>query len=356
VASAYAAVWRDRDGRAVKTTTDQFYCLEPKNLRDFAARTEDGEFEVPFRCRECLNCRRYDAWVLRCEMAETYKEVSDELWIVIVEADLPEHARLAARIRRSLAGSWEPCLYRLGVSAFALVARGERPALQLVRALRARTCRVEKVGRKRKPRQFRALTREVLGERAAYGAWTNRFYHRGRIRLPHERFVGELRGGIRKRHPEAKGGVRAWKRGVWLDASLAAKGSELMALILKRDGHLNGRKCTHEKCPPERCHYAHRAPAGAFSINQRPRVSAASVSLNDRISECAAGAGDRVPLGTTTPADRNPPAARPSLPKTYSNSVTGSRDAGSLHGERRKLRAIFDRWVEKGWLKKSDTT
>ena len=351
-----AAVWRDSDGRVVKTTTDEFYCMNPRQPRDFAARTDDGEFEVVLRCRDCANCRRYEERRLRQELAETYKGVTDELWIVTVEAYLSEHSRLAARIRRCRAGRFEPALYRLGVAAFALVARGERPDLQRVRPLCSRTYRVEPVGGGRKPRHFRALTRGMLVERTTYGAWANRFYHRDRLRLPNAQFAIETRGGIRKRHPEAKAGAVAWKRGVTLYPSVRSEAESALSKLRAPHVAVGDRQCSHRGCKTAKCRLAHRAKGARFSINQPPRASAASVSLNDRISECAAGVGDRVSLGSTTPADRNPPAARPSIPKTYSSSATGSRDAGSLHGERRKLRAILDRWVEKGWLKKSDTT
>ena len=351
-----AAVWRDRDGRVVKTTSDEFYCLNPRPTRDLAARTDDGEYETVLRCRDCANCRRYEERRLRQELAETYKGVTDELWIVTVDADSTEHSRLAARIRRSGAGRFEPALYRLGLAAFALVARGERPALQRVRALRARTYRVAPVGQGRKPRNFRALTRGMLVERSAYGAWANRFYHRDRLRLPHPQFVIEKRGGIRKRHPEAKAGVRAWKRGVWLDQSVTSKGVELIVGVLRSARPSGPRECSHRGCKTEKCRLAHRAKGARFSINQPPRASAASVSsmTEFRIAAPAAGVGTNAGIGRVVVGQA--PALRPSIPKIPSNLVTGSRDAGSLHGERRKLQQILDRWVEKGWLKKPDTT
>jgi len=351
-----AATWRDHDGRVVKTTTDEFYCLNPRTPRDLAARTEDDEFEVVLRCRDCANCRRYEERQLRQELAETYKGVTDELWIVTVEADLSEHSRLAARIRRGRAGRFEPALYRLGVSAFALVARGERPALQRVRALRARAYRVAPVGLGRKPRNFRALTRGMLVERTTYGAWSNRFYHRDRLRLPDVQFAIEKRGGIRKRHPEAKAGAVAWKRGVTLYPSIRSQAESALSKLRAPHVAVGDRDCTHLRCIGKRCRLAARAMGARFSINQPPRASAASFpSMTEfRIAAPARG-GEQAPVSGRVVVG-NAPVLRPSIPKTDSSSATGSRDAGSLHGERRKLRQILDRWVEKGWLPKPDTT
>jgi hypothetical protein len=328
--NARAATWRDETGRTVATVYGATECRKPRNPRDLAARTEDGGYETIMRCRDCDGCRKYEELVLRRELAETYKGVTDELWILFVEADPGEHSRLGARIRRGSAGAWEPCLYRLGPQMFALVAKGERPALQRLRALRARTWRLVPVGRGRKPRDFRALTRGLMVEREHYGAWANRFYHRDRARLPRETFIVERQGGIRKRHPDAKGGVRAWRRGLSLYPSLVTQGSELMALLLRRDGDLNGRKCTHEKCPPERCHYAHRAPAATLPVKSGARVSAPSSSLNDRISELppAHGVQREVATGATRPMKHS--GGVPPNPKTYINSVNGGRAAGSL--------------------------
>lgn len=329
MSNARAAVWRDRDGRAVKTTTDQFYCLNPVMPRDLAARTEDGEYETTLRCRQCLNCRRYDEHELRRRLAETYREVTDDLWIVVVEAELAAHGRLGANIRRRGVGKFEPALYRLGDSAFAVVARGERPALRHLRSLRPRTVRVEAIGGGRKPRHFRTLARGQLAERADYGAWTNRFYARGLARLPREQKVIEKRGGIRKRHPDAKAGVRAWRRGLSLYPSLVDQGSELVALLLKRDGDLNGRKCTHAKCPPDRCRLEHRAAGARSLVKSGAPVRAPSSSDMTGFRDGPPAA--HLDLTQVSQPQRSGAEAGgvPRNPKTNSNAVTGGRDAGS---------------------------
>lgn len=340
---ARAAVWRDRNGRAVKTTTDELYCLAPVLPRDLAARTEDGEYETTLRCRKCLNCRKYECLRTRRRLAAHYKGVTDELWIVTVEGCAGEASRLRTRLHRHRVGAALEGFYRLGDTGFAMVARGERPALQHIRALRTRTVRVEKLGQRRKPREFRALVRGLMAEREHYGAWANRFYHRTLAQHPKETFTIERRGGIRKRHPEAKSGVRAWRRGLWLDASVVTAGSELMALLLKRGGELAGRKCTHGKCPPECCRLKYRAPAATSPVKSGARASAPSCSLNDRISECSAGVSAGVESGGSVRVRAAAAGAATFAPKTNSNSITGGRDAGSLHA----LSAFSADWLER---------
>jgi hypothetical protein len=356
MANPRAAVWRDAEGRAVKTTTDELYCLHPRNLRDLASRTEDGEFEVPMRCRDCANCRRYEALVLRREIAETYKEVTDELWIVMVEAPLEQHSRLAARVRLCSVPGLEPCLYRLGLSAFALVVRGERPELERVRALRAYALRVVPIGQRRRPRDFKPLTRGLLVQRAEYTAWRNRYYHRGRARLPRETFINETTGGIRKRHPVAKAGVRAFRRGLWLDPSPRSVAKEVLASLIRRDGDLAGRQCTHKKCPPEKCLYAMRAPGAQLPINQRPRASAASASAMPGIPIAAPAGGDDRSVDRTRPEARHTAGAATFARKTFRVSNSEGRDAGSLSKGARWIDEMRERWLKKGWLKPENTS
>lgn len=351
MANPRAAEWRDVDGRVVKTTTDELYCLNPRYPRDLAARTEDGEFEVGMRCRDCANCRRYEALQLRRELAETYREVTDDLWIITIEAALTDQSRVASRVHRSGLAGIEPCLYRLGVSAFAMVARGHRPDLSKVRALRTRAVRVVPIGPGRRPRDFKPLTRGLLVERAYYENWRNRYYHRGRARVPRETFINETRGGIRKRHPEAKGGVRAFRRGLSLMPSLRTQAIEFMALILKRDGALNRRKCTHSKCEADRCRYKSRAPIAALPVNQAARGSAPSPSLNDRNPDCSAahGAQGDPATGITGPFETG--GAATFAPKDQQSSNSGGRDAGSLQKGGGWIAEMRERWIKKGWLK-----
>lgn len=327
--NARAATWRDESGRTVATVYGETACLNPRLPRDLAAATEDGGFESILRCRNCAGCRKYDALQLRRRLAEHYKGVTDEISVVIVEAPQVDHCRLASRVRRNKFVRFEPGLYRLGDASFALVARGERPPLDRVRALHGRTWRVEKIGRRRNGRAFRVLTRGMLVERSAYGQWSNRFYHVGLARPDSERFDIERRGGIRKRHPEARGGMRAWRGGLTLYPSLTTQGAELVALLLNRDGDLNGRKCTHEKCPPERCHYAHRAPAATSIVKsggaKAPPLTPPMTGFRDRAS--AHGVQGEPATGNPIPMKHSD--ALPRNPKASINSVNGGRDAGS---------------------------
>jgi hypothetical protein len=351
-----AATWRDADGRTVATVYGETACRAPRHPRDLAAATDDGGFESIMRCRDCDGCRKYEELLLRRRLAEHYKEVTDELWIVTIEAALEEQSGLCARVRRSRFGAFEPGFYRLGVSSFAMVARGERPELSRVRALGARTIRVEKIGRARRPREFRALVRGQLVARGDYTSWKNRFYHRSLAQLPKETFVVERRGGIRKRHPEAKYGFRAWRQGLTLEAPMLAKMSQIVGDFPAFYDQPSNRKCTHSRCPADRCLYKGREADRQLPINQPARVSAPSYSSMPGFPVAASPDSESRSVTPRRPELASAGAAATFALKTNSNSITGGRDAGSLQVGNAKWRAQLERFASLGKPKPPNST
>jgi hypothetical protein len=332
----------------VKTTSDATTCTAPRFPRDLAAATADGEFESILPCRNCDGCRRFDALILRRRLAEHYKGVTDELWMVVIEAPLAEHARLVARLRRERPDVFEPALYRLGDTHVALVVRGQRPALERIRALGTRHARVDPIGQRRTGHAFRLLVRGMLVERSNYGQWANRFYHRGLAKLEKEEFTVERQGGIRKRHPEARGGMRAWRRGLTLYPNTVVQGQEILSGFIARDREqvVVGRERRRVRTSKDAAHSP--AQVAAIFINQPPRASAASDSSMSGFWERAAGAHAGAALATTGAGRPVTPAAVPSNPKTNSNSITGGRDAGSLTVGNAAWRATLERFSKLG--------
>lgn len=293
---------------------------------------------------------------MRRRLADHYKEERREIWILTIESADVEVVGLCKRVRRSRFASFEPCVYRLGNSRAAIVAIGERPAVHDIRALRAKTFRLSQIGPDRKPRAFRNLTRGVVVPRGDYGAWADRFYHRSLAKHATQTFIVQLRGGIRKRHPEAKAGVRAWRRGSWLQASPVTAGREAVDLIIKRDRSLNGRRCTHAKCSADRCLYAKPERARKLPINQVARGSAPSYSVVPGI--LAAGGASIVPhsIGSRTvaPGVTAPPAS--SIPKTNRDSIPVGRDAGSAQVSPTKWQLQLERFANLGKPKPENST
>ncbi len=276
------------------------------------------------RCRDCEGCRRYELLLLRRRLAAHYQEADVKIWLVIVECHLPNQTSLLARVRRSGGADYEPGFVRLGTSTVALIARGPRPRPRAPHILRSCGTRVKRVRAPSRMGSWRALRSSTMTARIEYGPQVKRWYIAGLAKLARETFIVERRGGIRKRHPDAKQGVLAWSSGFSLYPSLRAQGAHLLALIIKRDGHLDGRKCTHKKCTSERCRYEYRQQAPGTYFNGAPRASAASVPQMTEI--------------------RN--AERPRLLKINSNIITGDRDASSQPvGELRDpfFRAVMDK-------------
>jgi hypothetical protein len=88
---------------------------------------------------------------------------------------------------------------------------GDRPNLPRVWRGQSIRARVIEVVRPHRARAWRHVTAGMLISRDEYGEQTKRFYFRGLPPAERERFAISTRGGIRKRHPVAPIGTRAWR-------------------------------------------------------------------------------------------------------------------------------------------------
>jgi hypothetical protein len=89
----------------------------------------------------------------------------------------------------------------------------------------------------------------MLEARESIGAWVNRFYLGGVDRIKDQVFLKQLRGGIRKRHPEAKQHARAWRRGLTLYPSEVQQGRIVLAKLLSQTSSRGARFTINRKRP-----------------------------------------------------------------------------------------------------------
>ena len=229
--STYAAEWRDERGEVVARIAGSTECLDPVMPRHLAARTEDGFFETVLPCRKCVNCLRRADFQLRKRLVEHFKDSEATLWLVTVEATLERQSVLRARLSRTASCSASFGFFRVGAAGFALIVSGARPNLRAIRSSLSCTAKATRIRKPRVARAWRAAPAGMQISRSVYGEWTKRFYMRGLKPLRGEKFIIERRGGIRKRHPEAKAGFRAWRDGLTLYHSDLATVAEWMSVL-----------------------------------------------------------------------------------------------------------------------------
>lgn len=232
-----SAAWRDGEGNTVATVWGGTACLNPRHPRDLSAATEDRGFEHVMRCRDCDGCRRYENLLLRRRLAEHFKSRRMPLWMIEFRVPLDSQAGFANRVSRTRLSTRPMGFYRLTGASFAVVVSGKRPQNSALRGLSSSLARIRRIARVSSLRSYRILAAGMLVPRAKWGRQVKRFYHRGLPQLPKETFYVERRGGIRKRHPEARQGHRAWRDGLTLYPSDRARFSEFIELVRRSSRH-----------------------------------------------------------------------------------------------------------------------
>jgi hypothetical protein len=231
VISPYAASWREPDGNIASTIYGGTVCLSPVEPRSFAAASGDGRFESILPCRQCEGCRRYQMLTLRRRLVERYASCREKLWSLQVECSHLQRRTLVRQLRRTMTlGAWLGyCLWDGGFVALIAGARPTRPRAWTTGTIGSWHARVVK-GHARL-RAWRNLTIGLLVSRDHYGEQVNRFYFRGLPHLPRETMQIEVKGGIRKRHPDSRDGVRAWRDGLTLYPSAVGYFREFLSRL-----------------------------------------------------------------------------------------------------------------------------
>lgn len=206
-------------------------CEKPRNPRSFAAETEDGGFAAVLRCRDCQGCRRYEMLLLRRRLAEHYREFQGELWaITLISRDqVGGILKLPFSLMRRLPNCVG--MIRRGLRGLVLIAVGSNTTRRVFDSIPGLLASAKRLAPKRGGRAFKDCVSGLMIPRADYGRQVNRFYCRGLPALPRETFIVSKRGGIRKHHPEAKAGHRAWREGLTLYASERTKVTEWLAAM-----------------------------------------------------------------------------------------------------------------------------
>lgn len=336
-AAARAALIRDASGVVIGTAWGDTACWNPRRPGSFRAVDEVDGREHVIRCRNCPGCREFEAYCLEKRLQAHYAGVADEIWCIIVDCTLEEQNSLASSLHRRKHLRIEQAHFKLGADAVAFLARGEKPQVPRDVA-RDRRVQVVRVRKSRGRRAWTVVTAGLRQDRANFGEWVNRFYHRGLGHLDRAtKFHFSSRGGITRRHNLDRF-ARAWKDGVSIHAP------DLISIVWS----------------PKRTSYVQR-----FGFE-----SASATSILDRVVAFAAGAGAQLsPLLPSSHAPRPGGApidaavarrssntsptklsailgmgARTDYPDRERVILTRSRYAGSLHsGERNPL----TEWLEK---------
>jgi hypothetical protein len=315
------ATWRDADDNIVASVYGDTICENPVLPRDLAATTPDGRYECALPCRKCGGCRRFQRLKVSRRLAEYYKEESATLWQVTILASSALDSSLIARLSRT------PSFYellgfcRLGVNGYALIVRGRRPNPRAIPGLRQYSVTIRRVSRPGRARAWRGATRGLLVSRSKYGPQVKRFYFRGMPQLSRELMDLQRKGGVRKRHPEAKFGFRAWRDGLTLYPSANVLWRQITNLVQTRRSR---REC-------------------AFDLIRRRAQRAVSETAMTGFRDAAVGhaaMGD--PSSAIFPAGETATAASAIL-KTGLNSIKAGRDASSSSGNAEK----FAEWGKK---------
>jgi hypothetical protein len=229
--SQYAATWRNVEQEIVATVYGGTACQAPRDPRSLAAITEDGGYEAVLRCRDCEGCRRYEKQLLQRRLAEHFRDWKGELWTITLTGR--DHRAGLSKLIFSHMLRYPSCvgMIRRGLSGLVFIATAKlrlHPVWLSTRGLRVTAKRLEP---KKGGRAFADCASGLMTPRSEYGRQTNRWYIRGLKPLPNESFVVERKGGIRKRHPDAKQGLRAWRDGFTLYASQRTNVIEWLAAM-----------------------------------------------------------------------------------------------------------------------------
>jgi len=303
----YAAEWRDDDGHAVASVYAGTMCRNPRYPRDLAARTGDGRFEHALPCRECDGCLKYQELQLRIRLADHFGKSTEALWLIHISAPLDDHGRIMRLASRTLSSCELLGFCRAGAIGFVLIVSGRPPRKPAMRGLRRYVSRLVRVVDPTRKRAWRDATRGVAISRSEYGAWKKRFYFRGLPQIEREKFTLEKRGGIRKRHPEAKIGFRAWRDGLTLYAPARLVAADLFRVMgLKR-----------------------LAAAAASPVNRRRPQAAVPGSAMTGFRDVAGAHGATGDPSTQNMAALKHAPASTSFPRPDVALATAGRDAGS---------------------------
>lgn len=248
--NSHAAAWVDGDGNIDHVVLGSTSCERPRAPKHLAAATDDGFFEHVLRCRDCDGCRRYECLLLRRRLAEHFKSEVQPLWLVIVQASIEKQSGLRAKLYRTRNSCDWFGFFRLGQTGFALIARGARPTLYARGCFKSCAVKIIRLRTPARARAWRVASAGVLISRSTYGQNRNRFYVRGLARVKDETFAIMRAGGIRKRHPEAKGGMLAWRDGLVLMPSDRTRVASLLG-VLRGGGGRSGATLTVNRQRPK---------------------------------------------------------------------------------------------------------
>jgi hypothetical protein len=243
------AKWTDGAGHTQEFTSAIFMCLAPLEPKNFAGVTEDGGFETTFRCRDCAGCRNYELLILRRRLVIYFEHIDKAVWCVEFDAAGREPASISAAIARLAPEKFLPGFLPAGENRIAKLYVGRKPPkLELGRS-QIRQHKPKQIARPRTSKAWKHPCRGMRRERAKIGANRNRYYLLGLPKLPSQGFLKMLQGGIRKRHPEARQGVRAWRRGFSLYPSEVQQGKEVLASLLAQISARGSRLTVNRRLP-----------------------------------------------------------------------------------------------------------
>lgn len=302
--SPYASTWRDAQGEVIRSGWTGTMCRAPLNPRDFAAASEDGEFETVFRCRDCPGCRKFEELQLRKRLCSHFGKGEKQIWVIEYELQSDSRSKQWARLNRALRHECEEGFFRVSSTMIAKLRSGSRPSRAMLRRGSMRATTVYQVSHTASSRGWRRLTRGMLEPREKIGAWQNRYYITGLPQLSGETFSKQLKGGIRKRHPEARSYAQAWRRGLTLYPSEAITGRTVLAELLAKRGrfgsaiHINRPRAQRVSDVLEPLSANHSSPLGRESRNvvdgglQSSKQSAVRPHRSNTKPEFFSGLGD----------------------------------------------------------------
>lgn len=293
--SPYTAAFRDADyepQQAVQTST---LCWDPTNSRDFAARTDDGEFESVFRCRKCAGCRNYENLVLRRRLAHRYGKERRPVWISEYQSETMPAGVLSSRVARRRPRTFEHGMLRTGPGSIAKIQIGSRPQRTKFPRGNIQAGRIYKITKPASVHAWRHVTRGMKLRRAELGEWQNRYYLVGLEPVKEQSFILELHGGLRKRHPEARADARAYRRGLVLYPSEAMIARTALARVLAQTSARGARFTTNRRRPTAVVRILD--PAARRSDEPRPgKTQITRIISSDRDAGSLTPISDLIPL------------------------------------------------------------
>jgi len=199
----------DADGVQVGSVSAVAMCLWPRRPSSLSIESPDGRMRGVVPCGFCAGCRELARQRLAKRLAAHYGRARGELWLVLIDSPVEEHARLATSVRRSLTTrSWRG-FFRIGASCVAFIADGPRASQCAPRSRIGRKARFYPVRRPSRPRAWRLLTRGLAVVNDEFPKWANRYYHRGLPRPEKRTWILNTTSGVRSRSGSFKSGVRA---------------------------------------------------------------------------------------------------------------------------------------------------